>query len=282
MLTQALKWLPVRHIAQSQLKGCRFQHRLYSSMQDIAPKAAIMVIGDEILSGQVVDTNTPWLAKLLYSQGVDLIRVEYVPDDKEDISESVKKLRTRVGESGFVFTSGGIGPTHDDVTYEAIANAFGVELQLHTPTVERMKPYYEKRDMELNEARLRMATLPKGAEVLFTEDMWVPLVNINSVYILPGVPRIFTAIMKSHKDRFRGPQSADDTLYTKVGEGDLAQKLGEIAQEFPTVSIGSYPNTNPQDDRFLVQVKFTSRDQEALQNAVQKAKEGLSFFRISQ
>ena len=101
-----------------------------------APKAALLVIGNEILSGSVTDANTPWLAKLLHSRGVDLVRVECIPDSPADIAATCLALQTRVGPDGFVFTSGGIGPTHDDVTYDSIATAFGLSLELHAPTVE--------------------------------------------------------------------------------------------------------------------------------------------------
>jgi len=113
------------------------------------PTAALMIIGNEVLSGSIADANTPWLAKLLYSRGVDLIRVEVVPDVPTDIAATVLKLRERVGPKGFVFTSGGIGPTHDDVTYDSIAMALGLKVELHQPTVELMKKHYSARGIEL-------------------------------------------------------------------------------------------------------------------------------------
>jgi molybdenum cofactor synthesis domain-containing protein len=117
--------------------------------QTTPPSAALMIIGNEVLSGSIADANTPWLAKLLYSRGVDLIRVEVIPDDPEDIAATVLKLRDRVGPTGFVFTSGGIGPTHDDVTYDSIAMALGLKVELHQPTVELMKKHYAARGVEL-------------------------------------------------------------------------------------------------------------------------------------
>eukprot|EP00884_Botryococcus_braunii_P012511 jgi/Botrbrau1/21260/Bobra.39_2s0052.1 len=164
-------------------------------------KAAFLVIGNEILSGSIVDANTPWLAKLLHSRGVDLIRVEYIPDDADDIVASVLRLKERVGETGFVFTSGGIGPTHDDVTYEAIAKAFGLKLAQHGPTVALMQEHYEKRGVELNAARLRMAALPIGAEVLTTPGLWVPLVNVHGVLHSAG----HTQALQCHAGRQQGP-----------------------------------------------------------------------------
>ncbi|CAL5224230.1 g6882 [Coccomyxa viridis] len=241
------------------------------------PKAAMLIIGNEILNGSVVDTNTPWLAKLLYSRGVDLVRIECVPDDEADIASTVLGLRLRVGQSGFVFTSGGIGATHDDVTYSAIASAFGTELQLHEPTVQRMQEHYSKRGVELNEARLRMATLPAGAEVLYTPELWVPLVNLQGVYILPGIPRLFKSMVEAHKDRFKGPANKSRTLYTNTVEGDLADVLRGIAAEHPGVNIGSYPNTAECEavQAFRVKLQLESRDEAALEAAMRSIEESI-------
>lgn len=125
-----------------------------SAAQDLPPvKAALMIIGDEVLAGSITDANTPWLAKLLHSRGVDLVRVEVVPDDPADIAATCLSLRQRVGDSGFVFSSGGIGPTHDDVTYESLAAALGLRLEPHPPTVARMDEHYKARGLELVRAR---------------------------------------------------------------------------------------------------------------------------------
>ncbi|EFJ40156.1 hypothetical protein VOLCADRAFT_120055 [Volvox carteri f. nagariensis] len=204
------------------------------------------------------------------SRGVDLIRVSYIPDSRSDIREAVLDLRGRVGPSGFVFTSGGIGPTHDDVTYEAVAEAMGVSLQLHEPTVERMRVSYSARGLELNDARLRMATLPTPSEVLFTQGLWVPLVNLRGVYVLPGIPRLFQAMIAAHQERFTGVAFQSAALYTRLGESDLAQALTAVAAKHPHVAIGSYPHTAADTDAapYKVKLAFTSRDGEALAAAV--------------
>jgi len=170
--------------------------------------AALLIVGSEVLSGAIADANTPWLARLLTARGVDLMRVVVVPDDAADVAATARELRSR---HHCLFISGGIGPTNDDVTYEAVGDAFGLALGLHEPTVARMRPYYASRGVELNAARLRMATLPlwpRGAaggeggagsaggaggepappppparpagaeEVLFTDGLWVPLVKV--------------------------------------------------------------------------------------------------------
>lgn len=270
-------------------------HRCFAAAagpQGEAPKAAMLVIGDEVLTGSITDANTPWLAKLLHSRGVDLVRASVIGDDKREIVEEVLRLRDKVGSDGYVFTSGGIGPTHDDITYESVAAAFGAHLELHQPTVERMQEHYDRRGVELNQARLRMAMLPKdeGVEVLFTPGLWVPLVCIQNTYILPGIPRLFQQMVEAHADRFRGPAAITAALYTNMGEGDLAVKLGSIAALHPSVRIGSYPNTNigqgasegVPEGGYKVKLQFESRDAAALQQAVEAAREQLDTFALTQ
>jgi molybdenum cofactor synthesis domain-containing protein len=241
----------------------------------------MVVIGDEVLTGSIADCNTPFLAKLLHSRGVDLVRAEFVPDCKRDIVETVLRLRERVGPDGFVFTSGGIGPTHDDITYESIAAAYGAELHLHQPTVERMAQHYSQRGVELNEARLRMARLPSdvGVEVLFTPGLWVPLVVIERTFILPGIPRLFQQMVEAHAGRFKGPAAHTRVLYSNLGEGDLALKLSSVAALHPRVRIGSYPNTSWESDAsrvpYRVKLQFESRDAGALDKAVEAVEAAL-------
>lgn len=245
-----------------------------SSTQQVGPSnAAALIIGNEILSGSITDTNTPWLAQLLYKQGVDLVRAEYIPDDIDDIKQTVLRLKERVGPDGVIFSSGGIGPTHDDVTYEALASAFGEQLKVHEPTVKLMQAHYTKTGKEVNEARLRMATLPEGAEVLVTEGLWVPLVNLNGVYILPGIPRLFQGMINAHKDRFTGG-AAFQTLseYTSMGEGDLANIFGDVAKQFPDVRMGSYPNVDAQDKRFTAKLQLECRNAKQLEEAMAAVK----------
>ncbi|GLC39458.1 hypothetical protein PLESTM_000899900 [Pleodorina starrii] len=266
----------------AQLPRCRCMASSAASAAPEAPRAALVVIGDEILAGSVVDTNTSWLAKLLHSRGVDLIRVSYIPDSRSDIREAVLDARGRVGPGGFVFTSGGIGPTHDDVTYEAVAEALGVSLQLHEPTVERMRVSYTARGLELNEARLRMATLPTPSEVLFTPGLWVPLVAVGGVYVLPGIPRLFQAMIAAHQDRFTGVAFHSAALFTQLGESDLAQPLTAVAAKHPRVAIGSYPNTAADvSGSYKVKLALSSRDPAALQAAVADVRSGLGDIFIA-
>jgi molybdenum cofactor synthesis domain-containing protein len=286
--------------------------------------AALLIVGSEVLSGSVTDANTPWLARSLTARGVDLARVCVVPDDTADIAATARDLRAR---HPCVFVAGGIGPTADDVTYEAIARAFDLELALHEPTVARMRPHYASRGVELNDARLRMATLPlyrRGkqggaatpelvpppeAEVLFTEGLWVPLVKVagtaefgpvvdappassssasSGVYVLPGIPRLFQAMFSAHADsRFRGPLAETVDLFSSAGEGDVADPLRRVAEQFPSVAVGSYVDVSDlagglpsllggagggSGARARVRLSFTSRDAEALRAAVEAAR----------
>ncbi|KAI3435889.1 hypothetical protein D9Q98_001947 [Chlorella vulgaris] len=246
-----------------------------------APAAALMIIGDEVLSGSISDSNTPFLAKLLHSRGVDLVRAEFVPDCKRDIVDTVLRLRERVGPDGFVFTSGGIGPTHDDITYASVAAAFGADLHMHQPTVDLMVQHYSKRDVELNEARLRMAMLPMddGVEVLFTPNLWVPLVVIQNTYILPGIPRLFQTMVQAHAERFKGPAALTHVLYSNLGEGDIAVKLASAAALHPAVRIGSYLNTEWEPNAgklpYRVKLQLESRNAAALQRAVEAVQQAL-------
>ena len=249
-----------------------------------APSAALMIIGNEVLSGSIADANTPWLGRLLYSRGVDLVRVEMVPDDPEDIAATCLRLRDRVGPNGFVFTSGGIGPTHDDITYDSIAAALGLNVELHEPTVKIMQQHYTARGVELNESRLRMAKLPTPSEVLVTPGLWVPLVVAGgNVHILPGIPRLFQAMVGHHADRFKGPTSTATELYSDAGEGDVAQPLAEVAAIHSRVRIGSYPNTlfDMNDDeknkalKYRVKFVVEGRDEEAVKAAAAAIQEAI-------
>lgn len=154
----------------------------------------------------------------------------------------------------------------------------GVKLQLHQPTVERMKVEYGKRGVEINEARLRMATLPFPSEVLFTDGLWVPLVNLNGIYVLPGIPRLFQQMVKAHQDRFTGPANVTQALYSHSGEGDLAEALTAVAAAHPTVNIGSYPNVKADATDYKVKLQFNCRDAAAVEAAVAAVRERLDVF----
>jgi molybdenum cofactor synthesis domain-containing protein len=201
--------------------------------------AACLVIGDEILTGKVHDRNSHLLAQVLFERGVRLQRIETVPDELDDIASSVRRLSERFT---YVFTSGGIGPTHDDMTYAGIAQAFGVELGYHQPTLDAFAAYYQSRGRgELNDARKRMALIPEGAQVWSTPDSWVPFVVMANVHVLPGVPELFEKMLLANAHRFAGIPLFRTMLYTDSPEGDIADTLAKAQAAHPNVAIGSYP-----------------------------------------
>ncbi|EKX47893.1 hypothetical protein GUITHDRAFT_69155 [Guillardia theta CCMP2712] len=256
------------------------------------PKAAAIIIGDEILSGSIIDSNSSFLCKTLHSRGVDTVRVEYVRDDKAEIVESVLRLKNMVGEGGWIFTSGGIGPTHDDVTYEAIAGAFSLPLEVHEETLQRMTAYYHGRGLEITDARKRMATLPSPCQVRFTESLsvpWVPLAIVHNVLILPGIPRLFQPMIAAHKHHFSGPSFHAMDLYTKVGEGDMAAALSSVVSkvimlvlcsavtlsQHPHVHIGSYPSV--QEGPWLVRIGVEGRNRQQVEEAAAEIEQNVKI-----
>ena len=247
-------------------------------------QAGLLIIGDEILSGAVSDSNAAWLGKLLHLRGVKLCRVEVVGDSEEEIVDSVHRIRERAA-GGPVFTSGGIGPTHDDVTYAAIGAAFGRPLTVHEETLRRMTAHYERKHLEVNAMRRRMATLPEGAEVLFTDGMWVPLAIVEGVHILPGIPRLFQAMVSAHQERFQGKCFFSIHLYTNTGEGDLAALLAEISARNPQVRIGSYPKVTSavggvegSDDDWCVHLVVEGRDEDDVRLASEEIRSSVRII----
>jgi len=203
--------------------------------------AAALIIASEVLTGKVKEKNSHTLAKTLFERGVHLHKVEIIHDIKSEIIEAVRRLSE---SHDYVFTSGGIGSTHDDITYESIAEAFNRKLELHEPTLTKMRESSLKRDppMEINEARKRMAYIPSGSQVLSTEDLWAPLVVVNNVYILPGISYLFEKMLLHNKEHFKGSTIYRDIIYTKMYESDYAEELRLLNETFKDkVSIGSYP-----------------------------------------
>lgn len=247
--------------------------------------AALVVIGDEILTGKVHDKNTHTLARLLFARGVTLTRVEVIPDEHAVIAERVRHYSDRVD---YVFTSGGIGPTHDDITYEGVAQAFGLEVEEHAPTLERMKAFYEKRGkekgeppLELNADRRRMATFPTGAELVAIPPMWVPIVRVKNVHILPGIPELFQKMIVAFSPQLQGTPQTRVVVRTQLGEGDIATVLRDAASAHPTISIGSYPRYESREvddaqEPFKVRVTFEGQDAAAVEALAEEVAKKIS------
>lgn len=203
------------------------------------PTAAMLVIGDEILSGRTRDANAHHLATVLTEAGVRLSEIRVVPDVPERIVEAVNALR---GGVDHVFTSGGIGPTHDDITADCIAAAFGVAIDVRGDARAILAEHYARTGRELNEARLRMARIPDGACLIENPVSAAPGFAIGNVYVMAGVPSVFQAMLQTVVAGIDGgPPLLSTSIRAEMGEGDLAGPLGAVQAAFPDVSMGSYP-----------------------------------------
>lgn len=205
------------------------------------PTAAMLVIGDEILSGRTRDTNTNYLAGELTSHGIDLREVRMIADDVAAITAAVQALSAAYDH---VFTSGGIGPTHDDITSDAIARAFDTPIDVRADAHALLEAHYKRSGQILNEARLRMARIPQGATLIDNPVSIAPGFTLQNVHVMAGVPSVFQAMVASVIPTLTGgAQILSQSLRVLRGEGDIAGPLAELAAEHPEVSIGSYPFT---------------------------------------
>jgi molybdenum cofactor synthesis domain-containing protein len=203
------------------------------------PTAAMLVIGDEILSGRTRDANMHHLAQELTKVGIDLCEARVVSDDQPRIVAALNELRAAYDT---VITSGGIGPTHDDITADAVAAAFGVHIDIRDDARELLQTYYDSREMEFNDARKRMARIPDGAILIENPVSIAPGFSIGNVHVMAGVPSVFQAMVASVIPTLTGGAPVlSQTLRVDRGEGDIAGPLAELAQDFPDLSIGSYP-----------------------------------------
>ncbi|KAI8074773.1 MoaB/Mog domain-containing protein [Gongronella butleri] len=241
--------------------------------------AACCIIGDEILNGKTKDTNTHFLARYLFDMGISLKRVEVVPDEYDAIADSVRRLSQ---QHNVVFTSGGIGPTLDDITYPAIARAYNQELVLDETTCEHMQLLAQKRqeqgNWELNDARKRMAQFPSGAKILRVHpELWVPVVVVNdNIHILPGIPRLFEQLIHALRPHLEAAMADKDIavakfhraeIATREPEGTIATTLEEMQAKHPDITVGSYPKwgRGPQGERVVVSI--VGKDEQAVKLA---------------
>ena len=203
------------------------------------PTAAMVVIGDEILSGRTRDANMHYLAGELTKHGIDLNEVRIVSDDAPAIEAAVKVLSDSYDN---VFTSGGIGPTHDDITADCIARAFGARIDVRDDARALLQAHYDKSGLELNEARLRMARIPDGAVLIDNPVSTAPGFTIGNVHVMAGVPSVFQAMVASVLPKLTGGSPLlSQTLRVDRGEGDIAATLASLADAYGDLSIGCYP-----------------------------------------
>ena len=209
---------------------------------DTAPEiitAGLLVIGDEILSGRTKDKNIGYVAEYLTRIGIDLREARIVADDENAIVEALNAMRARYT---YVFTTGGIGPTHDDITADSVAKAFGVAIDYDERALALLKERYAAMGTELNQARMRMTRVPKDAELVPNKVSAAPGFWIGNVIVMAGVPSIMQAMLDEVAPRLRtGIKMLSETVRADCREGDVGTELGEIAKAHPDVMIGSYP-----------------------------------------
>lgn len=203
------------------------------------PTAAILVIGDEILSGRTRDSNLHYLAAELTRVGITLREARVVADVHAEIVAAVRALS---GGHTHVFTSGGIGPTHDDITADAIAEAMGAAITYRADAMALLLAHYDRAGLPFNEARQRMARIPDGAALIDNPVSTAPGFTLGNVHVMAGVPNIFQAMVASVLPKLTGgPPLLSQSLRVNLGEGDIAGPFGALAAEFPDLSMGSYP-----------------------------------------
>jgi len=201
--------------------------------------AGLLVIGDEILSGRTKDKNIGFIAEYLTAIGIDLKEVRVVPDEEPEIVAALNALRTRYT---YVFTTGGIGPTHDDITADAVAKAFGVSIDYHPRAVEILRERLAQTGGEMNEARMRMTRVPAGGELVLNKISAAPGFRIGDVIVMAGIPQVMQAMLEFVTPQLKtGAKMLSDSVRADCREGDIGTELGAIAKAHPDVIIGSYP-----------------------------------------
>jgi molybdenum cofactor synthesis domain-containing protein len=223
--------------------------------------AAMLVIGDEILSGRTQDSNSNYVARQLTSLGIDLQEVRVVGDSEAEIVAALNALR---GRYDFVFTTGGIGPTHDDITADAVAKAFGVGIGYHPEAYTALEARYPKG--EFNDARKRMARIPDGGSLIKNSASVAPGFQIENVFVMAGVPMVMRAMMEEVVTRLpRGVTVKSIAISAELPEGTIAAGLADIQKVHPETAIGSYPWYR--DGKFGAQLVARSRDADAVEAA---------------
>ena len=223
--------------------------------------AGIVIIGNEVLSGKTQDTNSYFLCTELRRLGVEVQKISTIQDEIPIIGREVAAFSKQVD---FVFTTGGVGPTHDDVTIEGIAHGFGLNVVRHPDIERRMR---QRLGGDVNEARLRMANVPEGATLMATEALFAPIVKIHNVYIFPGIPKILQERFHTIKERFRDAPYFLKSVYVRYGEGIIAAMLNDLLVKFPQLMLGSYPVLDLPE--YKVKVTLESKDATYLDQALQ-------------
>lgn len=198
--------------------------------------AVLIIIGNEILSGRTQDININYIAKKLTQSAICLKEVRVIADDQQTIIRHIREMKDQYD---YVFTTGGIGPTHDDITSYALSQALGLEYAINSEALQILEQYYGD---ELNEARKKMACMPEGAELIYNPVSQAPGYIIKNIYVMAGVPKIMQAMLDGIIHKIKGDTPIySKTITTDIAEGNLAKRLAEIQKTYPKIEIGSYP-----------------------------------------
>jgi FAD synthetase len=222
--------------------------------------AGILIIGNEILSGKVVDTNSPFLTRELRRLGVTVKRILTIPDELDDIATAVAEFHR---DYDFVFTSGGVGPTHDDVTMEGVAQGLNRRVIRHPAIEGRIREVYKDK---INDARLKLSEVPEGTELIVDGRLGFPTIKCENVYILPGIPEILEQKFHAIRERFAASPYFLRVVYTTEGEGAIAEHLNATLTKFPELLLGSYPKIG--DPEYAVKVTLESKDEAYVDGAL--------------
>ena len=218
--------------------------------------AAVLIIGNEILSGRTQDLNMSYLGTRLNELGIQVREARVVADDESEIVAALNTLRTRYD---YLFTTGGIGPTHDDITADSVAKAFGVGIDYHPQAYQAFKDYFEETGLEANEARMRMARVPDGAALIDDSIEFMPGFQMENVFVLAGVPSVAREMFEGASKRLRrGTTLKSRSIKCHTGEGAVAGALGGLQKRYPDVDMGSYPWT--EDGRHGTTLVLRSRN----------------------
>jgi FAD synthetase len=227
----------------------------------MSKSAGIVIIGNEVLSGKTRDTNSYFFCAELRQLGVEVKKISTIQDEIDIIGREVAEFSKRFD---YVFTSGGVGPTHDDVTIEGVAHGFGIKVVRHPDIERRMRQRFGD---QVNDARLRMANVPEGATLLATDAPFAAIVKIHNVYIFPGIPKILEERFHEIKEIFRDAPYYLKNVYVRYGEGVIATILNDLLVKFPELMLGSYPVLDLPD--YKVKVTLESKDSKYLDQALQ-------------
>jgi molybdenum cofactor synthesis domain-containing protein len=225
--------------------------------------ACVLILGNEILSGKTQDTNLKYLGLELAKLGIKLSESRVLPDEKEIIISAINECRKKYT---YIFTTGGIGPTHDDITAECIADAFNLDLEINNDAVNKIMSN-PKKGYELNEARLKMATLPSGAKLIDNPLSYAPGFMIENVYVLAGIPSVAKAMFETFRSELKNNSPIEsESLDIYIREGDIANPLSLIAKKYTNLDIGSYPFSRK--GKYGASIVVRGRDKELIKSVI--------------